>query len=358
MKRRVNILSFFPIVFLIISTISGCGKKHVDQRVTLWRLDKNPYGTWVAYNNLSQIFPEATIQTNTQSPNPFKLYEAVEESFSSSGGSSGTVTIIITPQLRPDVHEWVALFNKVRRGEHVFISALDIDRTVIDSLSLVTSAMSPELFLLIDSLEVSVFEPEFGEEYVFSYPGRNGERWIESLDSNYTNILGKNDYGMANYVRWNFESGGSLSLHLVPMAFTNYFLLHKNNLRYYDMVLSHLPKRTRLVVWDDYFRNHTRGAVKDFSRLQVILSHQSLRWAFFVVLLIFALLYLFESKRRQALIPVISRHRNTSLDFVRTVGALYFQKKDNKNLAQKIIAHFLERVRTKYNISTTTLDEE
>lgn len=55
---------------------------------------------------------------------------------------------------------------------------------------------------------------------------------------------------------------------------------------------------------------------------------------------------------------VLQQHKNTSLDFVKTVGALYFQKKNNKNLAQKIIAHFLDKVRSRYNISTTSLDEE
>jgi predicted nucleic acid-binding protein len=57
------------------------------------------------------------------------------------------------------------------------------------------------------------------------------------------------------------------------------------------------------------------------------------------------------------MIPVIQPLHNSSVDFVRTIGRLYFQQKDHKNLARKIIAHFLEHVRNTYNISTSVLDE-
>ena len=65
----------------------------------------------------------------------------------------------------------------------------------------------------------------------------------------------------------------------------------------------------------------------------------------------------FESKRKQRAIPVKPTLKNASVDFVQTIGRLYFQRKDNKNLAGKMITHFLEQVRQHYNIPTSNLDQ-
>lgn len=58
------------------------------------------------------------------------------------------------------------------------------------------------------------------------------------------------------------------------------------------------------------------------------------------------------------MIPAISPLRNTSLDFVTTIGRLYYQRRDNLNLATKMSIHFLGQVRTKYNMQTSFLDQE
>lgn len=82
-----------------------------------------------------------------------------------------------------------------------------------------------------------------------------------------------------------------------------------------------------------------------------------LRWAFWLLLLLFLILYLIESKRRQREIPVINPLSNTSLDFVRTIGRLYFQRRDNHNLAMKMVAYFQDQVRTRFHLPVTALDE-
>ena len=55
---------------------------------------------------------------------------------------------------------------------------------------------------------------------------------------------------------------------------------------------------------------------------------------------------------------MIPATRNASEDFVKTVGRLYFQQKNNQNLAIKMITAFLENIRSSYNLSTSILDEE
>jgi hypothetical protein len=82
-----------------------------------------------------------------------------------------------------------------------------------------------------------------------------------------------------------------------------------------------------------------------------------LRWAFWLVLLLFALIYLFDSKRKQRAIPVINPLRNSSMEFVKTIGRLYYQRRDNNNLALKMVTHFQDHVRNRYHLQAGTLDE-
>jgi len=183
------------------------------------------------------------------------------------------------------------------------------------------------------------------------------DNWFASLDSQYTTILGRDARGRPNLVKFGYKGGGSLYLHFAPMAFTNFFLLHKQNKGYYDNTLSYLPASVKEVIWDEYFRY---DKTRDFSAFQYILADHNgnvgLRWAFWLCLLLFLLIYLFESKRKQRLVPVAGELRNNSLDFVKTIGRLYYQRRDNHNLALKMSAHFLDQVRTRYNLPVTTPD--
>jgi hypothetical protein len=89
----------------------------------------------------------------------------------------------------------------------------------------------------------------------------------------------------------------------------------------------------------------------------VIMENPGLRAAFWITLLVFLLIFLFDSKRKQRIIPKIPPLKNASLDFVKTVGRLYYQYRDNKNLALKMTAHLMDYIRTRYNIPTSGMDE-
>jgi hypothetical protein len=82
-----------------------------------------------------------------------------------------------------------------------------------------------------------------------------------------------------------------------------------------------------------------------------------LRWAYYIALVSILLFVLFEIKRRQRIIPVIAPLLNSSVDFVKVVGKVYYQQRDNKDIAAKKISYLLEFVRTAYRLKTGTLDE-
>jgi hypothetical protein len=206
-----------------------------------------------------------------------------------------------------------------------------------------------------DTLRIKLRDPAGSSMLEFEYPGDSYSNSISELDSQYVSVLGVNELNSANFVKFSYRGGGAIYLHFAPMAFTNFFLLYKNNHSYYEDAFSYIPGSVTEVKWDDYFRQvHTNG----FTSLKFILSNPAFRWAFWLLLFLFLMIYLFESKRKQRVIQIISPLRNTSADFVKTVGRLYYQRRDNLNLAQKIVSHFFGYIRSKYNLQTTSIDSE
>ncbi len=63
-------------------------------------------------------------------------------------------------------------------------------------------------------------------------------------------------------------------------------------------------------------------------------------------------------KRKQKVIDIIKPNKNTTVAFTETVGRLYLQHKNNRNIAEKIITYFYEYLRKKYFINTSVINTE
>ncbi|HYC29906.1 MAG TPA: DUF4350 domain-containing protein [Chitinophagaceae bacterium] len=340
----ILLLCLAPVMFSCNSSIED---KKINERVTLRHTDKIPYGTYVAFENLHFIFPGAEVEVNKISPSNYKSFTySYDYPTEDNSANEKTLYIIISPYFDPDLREYNALMRFIGQGNHVFIAADYWGREFCDSLKMDVSDVYR------DSVWTSVQNPVTYDSLAFTYPGNSIGGYFIKFDSTYANILGRNDSGNVNFIKHSYQGGGSLYMHASPLAFTNFFLLHKANNSYYNNVLSYLPKKVRQIEWDEYFRYGRR-----FSSLQVIMEQPGLRAAFWIVLLIFGLIFLFDSKRKQRIIPVIAPLKNASLDFVKTVGRLYYNYRDNKNLGLKMTAHLMDHIRSRYNIPTSTLDE-
>jgi hypothetical protein len=345
------------ILFILLPLLAGCGnlgkKKRLDERITLKKGDKIPYGTFVAYEDLQYLFPNAEITTNKESPSSISSFLS-DYSYSTQKKPPKALYVIITPEFYPDQQEYDALLRFVGAGNHVFVSSFSWSKNFTDSLNL--RIFQPETFVQFeDSLEVSIKHPVTYDSMDFAYPGKSDDTYFVQYDSNYSSVVG-HERRHPNLIRQAYQGGGSITIQSDPLAFSNFFLLHKKNHTYYDETFSYFPRDIDAVVWDQYFRYRKNGG--GFNSLQVILANKGFRTAFWLMLLLFALIYLFESKRKQRIIPLIKPLKNTSLDFVKTVGRLYHQYRDNKNLGQKMTAHLMEYIRQKYNLPTTTLDDQ
>ena len=56
--------------------------------------------------------------------------------------------------------------------------------------------------------------------------------------------------------------------------------------------------------------------------------------------------------------PIIEPLANSSIDFARVVGQVYYEQRNNSNIAQKKAVYILEHIRTRYHLKTNLLNED
>jgi hypothetical protein len=167
-----------------------------------------------------------------------------------------------------------------------------------------------------------------------------------------------------NFVRIPYGEGFFL-FHSTPLAFTNFHLLDESGLAYAEGVFSHLPNGP--IYWDNISsidgllarRLNNMNTNKTFDKegpLQYILSQPSLAWAWYLSLGLALFYLLFRAKRKQRVIPVLEPNSNTSLEFISTIGRLYFLQNNHRQLALQKAKLFLGFVRDHYKIPTKELN--
>ena len=90
--------------------------------------------------------------------------------------------------------------------------------------------------------------------------------------------------------------------------------------------------------------------------MRYILSQPALKWAWYIFLIGMLDFYIFNAKRKQRIVPIIKPLANTTVDFTKTIGNLYYQEGDHGNIIDKKIIYFLEKIRNEYLIDTTKLE--
>lgn len=172
--------------------------------------------------------------------------------------------------------------------------------------------------------------------------------------------LGTFNHDFTNFVRIKYGSG-YFYLHTNPMAFTNISLLEKERLAYIGSVFSHLLEGP--IYWDEasklsgYLPNpRANRSLSEKTPFDFILSQPALAWAWYLVLLMTLCYLLFRTKRRQRIIPVLEKNQNTSLEFLQTMGNLYFLQNDHRKIALHKMRLFLGFIRERYYLATQELD--
>lgn len=354
-----KILLYLAIGLLLVAALfvvlgqKNRSPKKVSTWITLSKNDKNPYGAYVFYNSLKNFFPRATITSNT------KFIYGNEQL---SGQDNGKLYVIMLPFLEISDYELRHIMRFVEQGNNVFVSSFEIGHEFEKYIDVKTGGSYLGLYPLansgpynmIQTLERSVFQ----SSQIFTYPGQIMEGYFFKTDSTIARTLGRGTDGGINFVQLQ-KGNGNLFIHLSPLAFSNYFLLYKGNQQYFEQIFSLVPGQTKSIVWDEYFisQNDKKSKSQPPNWFRSIMKEPSFRAGILLALLIMLVYTLVEMRRRQRLIPVVKTPVNDSLEFVETIGLLYYQRKDHQNLAQKISAYFMEHVRSRYKIFAREMDE-
>ena len=161
---------------------------------------------------------------------------------------------------------------------------------------------------------------------------------------------------MPNFLKI-YHGKGTIYVHSNPIVFTNYYLL-KDKETYAENVLSYLPSST--LFWDPQIK-FSKYANKDNNNQSVFnffLKHKSLTWFLAVILFGVLLFMIFNARRKQRVIPIIHPLKNNTIAFTQIISSLYLKEQNHKNLIDKKIKYFLEKVRTKYFLDTNNLNKE
>ncbi len=337
-KFTIGIIVLLLGIYLIVDLNQP---KPIDWKVTYSREDKIPYGTFVLREELEELFPDRKVRDIYEPPynylqsNEFKgSYIFFKESFS------------------PDKYDTKELLKFVEKGSNVFIASQSFSGIFKDTLNLEIEKAYENL-IFMDSISLNFIHKELKSDSNYQYKSNNVRAYFSSFDSLSTQILGINSKDKPNFIKTKFGKG-NFYLSSVPRAFTNYYMLYENNHEYIEKALSHLPNNQN-IYWDEFYKV---GRKESRTPLRYLLSQEALKWALWLIVIGVLLYMLFESKRKQRIIPIIEPLKNTTLEFTKTVGALYFQRKDHKDIALKKINYFLEFVRSNYFISTQNYNDE
>ncbi len=352
--KRIHAYHFLLIVLVCTAFFSSCEFKKTTT-VKVPKLDpkygyrdKEPMGSYVAYHYLNSLFDNGITKVMDQSFSKHRY--AVEYNRS--------LYIIVAKGVFMSRMDLESMMEYVSNGNTVFISAEYIDQKILDTLN-VKASFDFSSFFVRDEYQMKKSDTWLSikrdaKTYGFYFVPFDNR--IYDYDSSTAQILGYNEDDEPNFVAVD-HGQGKFVFHTAPAAFSNYFLLTKNNKEYLEKAFSYFDAATNSVYWNNYYRSR-RSSDDDFSIVGFFKKHPPLYYAFLIVLAGLLLFIAFGGKRRQRFVPVKIPNTNTTVSYTETIGRLYLQKKDNRNIALKMFTYFLEYVRNHYYLNTQNLNDE
>jgi hypothetical protein len=343
MKKDWKYIVYISLAFGLFVAVKLMSPKQYNWTITYSHTDKNPYGAYAYSELLPGIFQGKKITHSYKT-----LYE-MKDSLSANDN-----IVIISTNFSADKEDTKALLKHVDNGGSVFISAEYFRGHFSDSLKVSTYDYFfkvGNIFGKRDSAYVKFTNANLDTLRKYYYRRDNIHNYFNEFDTTRTTIVAKNDYNYPVTIRMRIGKG-NLILNATPLMFSNIYLLSSDNHEFVANTLSYLAPED--VTWTEYY--HV-GRMEAATPLRFILANEPLRWAYYITVLSILTFMIFEMKRRQRIIPIIKPLSNSTLDFVNTIGNLYLQSGEHKNIAEKKIQFFLDHLRTKYWLNTTVLND-
>jgi len=314
---------------------------------------KIPYGSYLVNELIEPIFPNNKVESNFESiynfytnreRDPLQNYNFITVNYypgMSGAGSFRTFTEF-------DIKKLLAF---VEEGNSVFIADYNFAAELRDTLNFKTINIG---YYTVDSQLVKFNNPSISNSFYANSKTLN--KYFYEIDTANATILASvydtDEEQQFPILLSQAFGAGEFIISSTPHLFSNYNMVTGNGYKYISTAFSYLPNQHTF--WDEYYKPNKKG-VKS-SPLRYVLSQKALKWAIYLTLISLIFYIIFKSKRLQRVIPVIKPLPNLSVDFTKTIGRLYFHKRDNADIAKKRVKYCLAYIRKKYFINTNVLD--
>ncbi len=333
-KHKYYIIAAFIVLALMLMEVYS--PKPINWFESYSQYDKIPYGNNILFTELPSLFSQEIVTVDGS------LQEGIKTN------PLAPNYLILNNRFFPEEQDLEALLNFVEQGNRAMLISNQVHQQLLDTLGLdIIQTFSVKLG---DSLLMSL--PHQKDAYTFYTRARMLLTSFESKNDSTVTPLGYVADSLSNFVKVPFGEG-EFYLHCNPLVFTNYHMLKNDNHRYISAVLSYLPDQN--LVWDEHYKNRNQAIQK--SHLSVVVATPGLRQALYISMLALLVFMAFALKRKQRIIPPAVSKSNDTLNFVRTIGQLYYNENNNKDIGMKQISFFMQHVRKHFHIYHTQLDD-
>jgi hypothetical protein len=363
-KGNIKFIAFILLLIIGMFLVEQSFTKEFTWNATFSKSDKQPFGCFVFDDVLSSSWK------GNYSVSDKTFYQMDNDLL-----SRPRSILVVSDYAFMDSVQLKSVISLLRKGNKIMFVSSTFSPLLVDTLRIVAHNsfisdadmklmihQKPQLksLLLCDSTlshKIYKFNAQLCEDYfsgVDSYEPKLEKKsedkrkptWISKLPST---VLARNKEKFP--VAFSKKIGkGELFMVSTPLIFTNYGMLDKKNAGYIFSLLSPM-KGLPLVRYES---NVTNNGEKE-SPLRYFLSQPPLRWSIYFALFTLVLFMCFTAKRRQRVIPVINPPVNTTLDFVKLIGTLFYQKKDHLGLLRKKRIYFAQILKRETSID---IDEE
>lgn len=311
---------------------------------------KSPLGLYVLNEEIDALFKGQKVERIYNTPYEYldKSYEY--DSLDGFYNIQGSI-LILDHEMGFDQISIEEILFFVGKGNHALISCNILPNSLADSLGF----KSNYRYNAKDTLDIIWnSSTPLKSSYKVSQ-GYNG-MYFDSITNHKTKVLGAQIIEkdtLVNFIAVQHKLG-FFYIHTQPAAFSNFHLLKDNNRQYALDILSFLPAKNTIY----WFQNNQKQNDIAESKLRFIFSQPALKSAWYLFLIGILLFILFRMKRKQRVVDIIIPLQNTTVEFTKTIGNLYFQEGEHGAIIEKKVIYFLERIRSEFMIETTSLNAD
>lgn len=348
-KRGKLYITLIAITVLTIIALEMTKPKQINWFESYALHHKIPFGSFVFKEQLQRVSKKV------------KLVERPPFEYLKSNSANGTY-IFYNDVINFGREELNSLLDWVDKGNTLLVSATDFEPMLLDTLHLKTLSVNT-IGNFNNEYKVQLVNPRL-DNNSFKYDKPTTFYHFNKIDTLKTNVVGFIDAyrnpqeeaikdSLVNIIKQPFGDG-TIILSTFPQAFTNYFILKTPNHNYTASLLSYINTDEPIFV-DTYYKS---GKKFYTSPMYLFLNNRALKWAYYIVLICVLIYIVFEGKRKQRAIPIITPLKNQTVSFTRTIANMYYEKGKNKDIAKHKIQHFLEYIRNTMYLQTATIDAE